>query len=223
MGHEHHSEHSSSKDKTDNSTGKFKLAFSATFHCLLGCGLGEVAGIAIGIALGLSNVATIILAVSLGFVFGFALGLIPLLRARFLLKDAIRQVFVAEGLSIVVMETAEVLVEIYTPGVMSAGLGSGLFWGGPDFVFGLSALIVGWLTLKKIINHRLLMVWNIIGLVVILFPTMVFMSYFMNQPGFIFIFEFPMVLAPSVVVPLFLCINTLLAWNIFEKTRRGQK
>jgi len=35
-----------------------------------------------------------------------------------------------EGLSILVMETAEVLVEVYTPGVMSAGLTSGLFWGG---------------------------------------------------------------------------------------------
>lgn len=37
---------------------------------------------------------------------------------------------VAEGLSIAVMETTEVLVEIYTPGVMSAGLASPIFWGG---------------------------------------------------------------------------------------------
>jgi len=35
-----------------------------------------------------------------------------------------------ENKSIVVMETADVLVEVYTPGVMAAGLGSGLFWGG---------------------------------------------------------------------------------------------
>ena len=46
------------------------------------------------------------------------------------MKDAIRQVLIAEGLSIAVMETAEVLVEVYTPGVMEAGLTSGLFWGG---------------------------------------------------------------------------------------------
>ena len=34
----------------------------------------------------------------------------------------------AEGLSIAVMETAEVLAEVYTPGVMNAGLSDGIFW-----------------------------------------------------------------------------------------------
>ncbi len=76
--------------------------------------MGEVVGLAIGIALRLSSVATIVLAVTLGFVFGFGLGLLPLLKAKFLLKDAIRQILIAEGLSIAVMETAEVLVEVYT-------------------------------------------------------------------------------------------------------------
>ena len=116
--------------KPGNTKEKLKLAASATLHCLLGCGIGEVVGVVIGTALLLSNVATIVLAVTLGFVFGFGLGLIPLLRARFRFKDAIRQVLIAEGLSIAVMETAEVLVEVYTPGVMDAGLTSGLFWGG---------------------------------------------------------------------------------------------
>ena len=110
--------------------GRVRLSTSATVHCLLGCGLGEVAGIVIGVALGLSTVATIVLAVSLGFVFGFALGLIPLIRAGFSTSWALKQVLVAEGLSIAVMETAEVLVEVYTPGVMSAGLLSPVFWGG---------------------------------------------------------------------------------------------
>lgn len=107
-----------------------RLATSATVHCLLGCGLGEVAGIVIGVALGLTATVTIVLAVTLGFVFGFALGLIPLLRAGFSKSWASKQVLVAEGLSIAVMETAEVLVEVYTPGVMSAGLLSPIFWGG---------------------------------------------------------------------------------------------
>ena len=109
---------------------KAKLATSATVHCLLGCGIGEVVGVIVGTALALSNVRTIVLAVSLGFVFGFALGLIPLLRAHFQLKDAVRQVLIAEGLSIAVMEAAEVLVQVYTPGVMEAGLSSWLFWVG---------------------------------------------------------------------------------------------
>ncbi len=119
---------------------KVKLATSATAHCLLGCGLGEIVGVIIGKALALSNFHTIVFAVTLGFVFGFALGLIPLLKARFRLKDAVRQVMIAEGLSIAVMETAEVLVEVYTPGVMAAGLTSWLFWVGM-----LLALIAGFI------------------------------------------------------------------------------
>jgi uncharacterized YccA/Bax inhibitor family protein len=73
-----------------------------------------------------SAVATLVLAV----VLGFALGLIPLLRAGFSWSWAVRQVLVAEGLSIAIMETAEVLVEVYTSGVMQAGLISPIFWGG---------------------------------------------------------------------------------------------
>ena len=97
-------------------------------------------GIVIGTGLGLSRTTTIAVAVALGFVFGFALGLLPLLRAKYSMKWAIRQVLVAEGLSIAVMETAEVLVEVYTPGVMSSGLTSLTFWLG----MGL-ALVAGFL------------------------------------------------------------------------------
>lgn len=137
---EHNHNHHSHENQISPTTNKLKLAASATFHCLLGCGLGEIVGVIIGTALAFSNVQTIVLAVSLGFVFGFGLGLIPLLKARFRLKDAVRQVLVAEGLSIVVMETAEVLIEVYTPGVMAAGLASWLFWGGM-----LLALIAGFI------------------------------------------------------------------------------
>ena len=138
---EHKHNHHSHENQIPSTTNKqIKLAASATFYCLLGCGLGEIVGVIIGTALAFSNVQTIVLAVSLGFVFGFSLGLMPLLKARFRLKDAVRQVLVAEGLSIVVMETAEVLIEVYTPGVMAAGLASWLFWGGM-----LLALIAGFI------------------------------------------------------------------------------
>ena len=119
-------------------TEQFSLTMSATIHCLLGCGLGEVAGIVWGKAMAWSNVRTLVVAVILGFVFGFILGLIPLLRAGFRFGRALRQVFIAESLSIAVMETAEVLVEVYTPGVMEAGLGDLRFWLGM-----LLALIAG--------------------------------------------------------------------------------
>lgn len=122
-------DHQAQENHHQPTTGdKVKLATSATAHCLLGCGLGEVVGVIVGTALAWSIVQTIVFAVILGFVFGFALGLVPLLRAHFRLQDAVRQVILAESLSIAVMEAAEVLVQIYTPGVMAAGLTSSLFW-----------------------------------------------------------------------------------------------
>ncbi len=134
-----------------------KLAFSATLHCLLGCGLGEVLGVILGRLFGMGNVSTLVLAVLLGFVFGFALGLWPLLRGGFRFAEAARIVLVAEGLSIAVMETAEVLVQVYTPGVMEAALTDGIFWLGM-----LAALTAGFaaafpvnlILVKRGIRHR---------------------------------------------------------------------
>ena len=107
-----------------------KLAFSTTLHCLFGCGLGEVVGVIIGVALGLLAWQSLTIGVTLGFVFGFSLGVIPRVKAGKGFKSAFKIIFVAEFISIAVIETAEVLIEIYTPGVMSAGLTEPIFWGG---------------------------------------------------------------------------------------------
>lgn len=105
-------------------------------------------------------------------------------------------------------------------GIKGEVTSSFVFWVGiPDFLFGGSALIVGWLLMRKAVGHRFLMIWNLIGAAIILLPTFVFTNHFMSEPGFIFIFEFPMVLAPSIVVPIFVLLNLLLAWRIFELTR----
>lgn len=127
---DHKQEHNHGHDGQAKEPSQAKLAFSATLHCLLGCGIGEVIGVVIGTALLMTTVNTLILAVGLGFVFGFMLGIIPLLKAGFDLKRAFNTVLIAEGLSIAVMEATEVLVEVYTPGVMEAGLTSWIFWAG---------------------------------------------------------------------------------------------
>ena len=120
-------DHSDNAHLPDNAS-QLSLAHSATWHCLMGCGLGEVLGVIIGTALELPIMNTMILAVVLGFVLGFIFGLRPLLRAGFDFSRAIHQVFIAETLSIVVMEATQVLVQVYTPGVMQAGLLSWIFW-----------------------------------------------------------------------------------------------
>lgn len=135
----------------------WRLALSATLHCLLGCGTGEVVGMVISLALGLSNVASIALTISLGFIFGFALGLLPLIRAGFTLGRAIRQVLIAEVLSIAVMEGVEVWVTVNTPGVMDAHVTDPAFWLG--MLLGLAAgfvaaFPVNYLLVSKGVRHQ---------------------------------------------------------------------
>jgi len=79
-----------------------------------------------------------------------------LLRAGFDFSRALRQVFIAETLSIVVMETTEVLVQVYTPGVMQAGLDSWLFWAGMSLALTagyIAAFPVNYVLVGKGIRH----------------------------------------------------------------------
>jgi len=155
MDHGHHNHQSI--DVNEKQPSHSKLAISATVHCLIGCGLGEVAGMIIGTGFSFSNANTVILAVILGFVFGFILGMRPLLKAGFGFGRAFRQVLITEGLSIAVMETAEVLIQLYTPGVMQAHFHEPVFWIGMavSLISGfLAAYPVNYYMIKRGIHHR---------------------------------------------------------------------
>ncbi|HEX4877517.1 MAG TPA: DUF4396 domain-containing protein [Chitinophagaceae bacterium] len=157
QGYADHHMHDHESTKIHQKENHFVLTLSATLHCLIGCGLGEVLGMVIGTWFGWDNTSTMILAIALGFVLGFGLGIIPLLRAGYSIKAAFRQVIVAEGLSIAVMETVEVLVQVNTPGVMDAHLHDWLFWKGM-----LLGLLAGFITafpvnywfIRKGIRHQ---------------------------------------------------------------------
>jgi len=141
----------------NHATGYGKLAAHATAHCLVGCGLGEIVGFIIGTTLGLVAWQSIAIGVMLGFVFGFSLGIIPLVKAGQTPLQAFKLIFIAEFVSIAVMETAEVLTEIYFPGMMNGSLTNPMFWLGM-----LVALLAGFIaaypvnyyTIKKGINHH---------------------------------------------------------------------
>ncbi len=95
-----------------------------------------------------------------------------------------------------------------------------LWVGIPDFLFGASAIIIGYLILRNPGGYRrTLVVWSSVGAAIILLPTFGLMPYWMNEPGFIFIFEFPMVMSPSIIVPLFILLNFLLAWKMVRHGR----
>ncbi len=148
--HPHHSVSATSENHT-------KLAFSATFHCLIGCGLGEVAGMILAVILNMDNHTSMALSIILGAIGGFGLGVIPLKRAGFGWRWAFKQVLIAEGLSIAVMETFEVLVQVYYPGLMDAKLTDWLFWEGMilSLIAGfIAAFPVNYIFVKKGIRHK---------------------------------------------------------------------
>ena len=95
-----------------------------------------------------------------------------------------------------------------------------VFWVGiPDFLFGLSALGVAWLSYYGRIGRRALIAWNLVGFALIALPTFIGRSYWFAEDGFEFIFEFPMILAPAVVVSWLISFNLLHAWAIWRSDR----
>ena len=158
--HTHHqmTQQLASNNHSDwNKQRTFRLAISATFHCLIGCGIGEILGVIIGTAFGMDMISTMILAVILGFIGGLLLGILPLLRASFTFKKALKTVIVAEGLSIVVMELFEVLTQIVMPGVMEARLTEPIFWYGMIVALAigfLAALPINYVMIKKCVRHQ---------------------------------------------------------------------
>ena len=148
--HSYHT-HDESSEESD-----FKIAFQITLHCLLGCGLGEVAGMIIATAFGFNPVSKIVLALASGFFSGILLGIQPLSKAGFSVWRAFKTVLVTEGLSILVMLTAEVLLQVYTPGVIQAGLGDLIFWmgmGSALFAGFIAAFFVNYFQVKRGVRH----------------------------------------------------------------------
>ena len=105
-----------------------RLAARATTHCLTGCAIGEVLGMVIGTALGWTAAATIALAVVLAFIFGYSLTLWPLVSSGLALRAALGLAFVADTLSITVMEIVDNGIMLLIPGAMDAHLDNPLFW-----------------------------------------------------------------------------------------------
>ena len=117
-----------------------RVAASATTHCLTGCAIGEVLGFIIGTWRGWGDFQTMALAILLAYCFGYSFTLVPLLRGGMALKAALTLAFVADTLSITVMEIVDNGVMLLVPGAMDAGLGDALFWGSLAF-----ALAVAWI------------------------------------------------------------------------------
>ncbi|PSJ17682.1 DUF4396 domain-containing protein [Nitrosomonas supralitoralis] len=119
-----HHNHDPVKEQSLNS-----VALMATVHCLSGCAIGEIAGMVIGTALGWSNAATITLAIALAFMSGYLLIMLPILRAGYNYKTAMRIAIAADTASLTIKEIVDNMVMLIIPGAMKAAIDSLLFWG----------------------------------------------------------------------------------------------
>ena len=106
-----------------------RLAFSATTHCLFGCAIGEVLGMVLAALFGWGMASTLVLATTLAFMFGYLMTILPLLRGGMEIRAALALAFASDTVSITIMEIVDNVVVVLTPGAMSAGLTTFLFWG----------------------------------------------------------------------------------------------
>jgi hypothetical protein len=94
----------------------------------------------------------------------------------------------------------------------------------PDLIFGLSALVMARLIYKKKVGRWSVALWNLIGAMIIVPLGLVLMQMglpgawrvFTDSPTIATIFKFPMALAPTVVVPIFVMMNLFVAMRLLE-------
>ena len=85
-----------------------------------------------------------------------------------------------------------------------------------DLAYAVSAIILYRVASRRAVSNDALIIWHAVGILIILIPAGLTLQS--NQPGPLLtdptgpvgaLFDFPMVLAPSLVVPMFLMVNIL--------------
>lgn len=105
----------------------WRRGFRSTAHCYSGCGLGEIIGVSITVGLlSLGNWPTAIVTFCLAYIFGFGLTVGPLVQDGESLRSAMKDAFLSESPSIVVMEVVAIGVDLVFAG--NAGMGDPRFW-----------------------------------------------------------------------------------------------
>ena len=100
--------------------------------------------------------------------------------------------------------------------------------GVPDLLFGLSALYVGGRARKGSIGRRSVAVWSLVGAALIVPSAPLVAQLGLPGPLMVFgtpptaaaLFDYPMVLAPTLIVPLFVLFNLLTAQQLWAAVKR---
>ena len=99
------------------------------------------------------------------------------------------------------------------------------FIGIPDFLYGVTTLIAAVLIYKGVWKEKSAIIINLIGFIIIVpFGTILInvglpgaMHIIEESPSLKTIFEFPMALAPTLVVPIFVMVNLLVALRLIKR------
>lgn len=99
--------------------------------------------------------------------------------------------------------------------------------GVPDLLFAISAFWIAARAKRGEISERVFLIWNLIGALVIVPAAPIVLQLGLPGPLQVFtslpdaraVFTYPMSIAPMIGVPLFVLVNLLVAWRLWE--RRG--
>ncbi|WP_238942358.1 DUF4396 domain-containing protein [Marinobacter sediminum] len=104
-----------------------RKSFRSVAHCYSGCGIGEILGVLISVGLfALGNFWAAVVTFSLAYIFGFALNIGPMMQNGMAFREAFKGAFLAETISIVVMESVAITTDLYLGG--QATMSDALFW-----------------------------------------------------------------------------------------------
>ncbi len=105
----------------------------------------------------------------------------------------------------------------------------GFFVGIPDLIFGALSLLAGYLIYKKALQLKWVAVLNIYGFLIIAPGALIIMNLGIpgpwhiihSTPDMLSLYEFPMVLAPTSIVPVFTVINGFVVNYVLSQKASG--
>jgi hypothetical protein len=110
----------------------WRRAFRSLAHCYSGCGAGEIIGVSIAAGLlALSTTPVALITFAFAYAMGYGLTVGPLLEEGVGLKTALRDAFITETPSILVMEVTAIAFDLWLAG--GAGVDEIIFWSGLAF------------------------------------------------------------------------------------------
>lgn len=107
----------------------YRRACRSTAHCYSGCGLGEIIGVTLAtVFFGGIAISIAIGSFTFAYILGFALTIGPLMQDGLPFKEAFSDALISDTLTITVMETAAISMDLYILSNVQPSLVDPLFW-----------------------------------------------------------------------------------------------